>query len=148
MIPSYNKHQKEIRNRKRPSFNGVDKDIINGLAFSVSANTKHPEEAKDFALWLGSKEAQEIQGKSGTVISARNDCQELFLDTHKDLNLQVFLDNVPNTELLPHCKVTAKLSQVEKTYLEQAWQGEITLEEACKSIKPEADAILDEMNAK
>ena len=95
-----------------------------------------------------SKEAQEIQGKSGTVISARNDCQELFLDTHKDLNLQVFLDNVPNTELLPHCKVTAKLSQVEKTYLEQAWQGEITLEEACKSIKPEADAILDEMNAK
>ena len=87
-----------------------------------------------FALWLGSKEAQEIQGKSGTVISARNDCQELFLDTHKDLNLQVFLDNVPNTELLPHCKVTAKLSQVEKTYLEQAWQGEITLEEALSLI--------------
>ena len=45
-------------------------------------------------------------------------------------------------------QVTAKLSQVEKTYLEQAWQGEITLEEACKNIKPEADAILDEMNAK
>lgn len=149
MIPSYNKTlEGKYGIVKRPSFNGVDKDIINGLAFSVSANTKHPEEAKDFALWLGSKEAQEIQGKSGTVISARNDCQELFLDTHKDLNLQVFLDNVPNTELLPHCKVTAKLSQVEKTYLEQAWQGEITLEEACKSIKPEADAILDEMNAK
>lgn len=149
MIPSYNKTlEGKYGIVKRPSFNGVDKDIINGLAFSVSANTKHPEEAKDFALWLGSKEAQEIQGKSGTVISARNDCQELFLDTHKDLNLQVFLDNVPNTELLPHCKVTAKLSQVEKTYLEQAWQGEITLEEACKNIKPEADAILDEMNAK
>lgn len=75
MIPSYNKTlEGKYGIVKRPSFNGVDKDIINGLAFSVSANTKHPEEAKDFALWLGSKEAQEIQGKSGTVISARNDC--------------------------------------------------------------------------
>lgn len=74
----------------RPTFNGKNTDIINGLAFSVSAFTKHPEEAADFALWLGSEEAQKIQGESGVVISARNDCQELYLDTHKDLNLQVF----------------------------------------------------------
>ena len=42
--------------------------------------------------------------------------------------------------------MTSELSQVEKTYMEKAWMGEITLEEACKSIKPEADAILDKMN--
>ena len=47
MIPSYNKTlEGKYGIVKRPSFNGVDKDIINGLAFSVSANTKHPEEAR------------------------------------------------------------------------------------------------------
>lgn len=149
MIPSYNKTlEGKFGIVSRPTFNGKDTDIINGLAFSVSANTKHPEEAKDFALWLGSEEAQKIQAEAGIVISARNDCQEIYPTTHEDLNLQVFLDNVENSELLPHCKVTSELSQVEKTYLEKAWTGEITLEEACKSIKPEADAILDKMNAK
>ena len=70
------------------------------------------------------------------------------MGTHPDLNLQVFLDNVENAELLPHCKVTSELAQVEKKYLEQACMGELTLEEACKKIKPEADAILDKMNSK
>lgn len=149
MIPSYNKTlEGKFGIVARPTFNGKNTDIINGLAFSVSAFTKHKEEAVDFALWLGSEEAQKIQAEAGVVISARNDCQALYVDTHKDLNLQVFLDNVENAELLPHCKVTSELSQVEKTYLEKAWMGEITLQEACESIKPEADAILDKMNAK
>lgn len=147
MIPSYNKTlEGKYGIVSRPTFNGKNTDIINGLAFSVSANTKNPEEATDFALWLGSEEAQKIQAESGVVISARNDCQEIYPTTHPDLNLQVFLDNAENATLLPHCKVSSELGQVEKTYLEKAWMGEITLEEACKSIKPEADAILDKMN--
>lgn len=133
---------------KRPKFNNTDKDIINGLGYGVAANSKHPEEAMDFVLFLGSKEAQEIQAKAGFVISARNDCQELYLDKNKDLNLQVFLDNVEYAELLPHCEASSELAQIEAKYLDQAWKGEISLEEACKSIKPEADAVLDKMNKK
>ena len=133
---------------QRPSFNGKNTDIINGLAFSVSANTPHPEEAKEFALWLGSKEAQEIQGKSGTVISARNDCQEFYLDCYPDLNLQIFLDNVKDAELLPHCKVTSELGNVSKTFFEQAWRGEITLTEAGKLAAEAENAVLDKMNSK
>lgn len=149
MIMSYNKTlEGKYGIAKRPAFNGKDTDIINGLGFSVSAVTKYPEEAQDFALWMGGKEAQTIQGKSGTVISARNDCQELFLDTHKDLKLQVFLDNVPNTYLLPHCKSTAELGKVEKVYLDQVWEGKMELKDAGEKIKKEQDIILDKMNAK
>lgn len=149
MIASYNKTlEGKYGIAKRPAFNGKDTDIINGLGFSVSAVTKHPKEAEDFALWLGGKEAQTIQGESGTVISARNDCQKLFLDTHKDLNLQVFLDNVPHTDLLPHCKSTAELGKVEKDYLDQVWEGKMALKDAGTKIKKEQDAILDKMNSK
>ena len=80
MITSYNKTlEGKYGIAKRPTFNGKDTDIINGLAFSVSANTEHPEEAKEFALWLGSEEAQKIQGESGVCISARNDCSSILL---------------------------------------------------------------------
>lgn len=149
MITSYDKTlEGKYGIAKRPTFNGKDTDIINGLAFSVSANTKHPEEAKDFALWLGSEEAQKIQGESGVCISARNDCQQYFVDAHEGLNCQVFLDNVANAELLPHCKVTSELSQVEKEYLELAWKGEMKLDEACKKIAEEENVILEKMNSK
>ena len=149
MIPSYNKTiEGKFGIAQRPSMNGKFTDIINGLAFSVSANTKHPEEATEFALWLGSKEAQEIQGKSGTVISARNDCQEFYLETYPDLNLQVFLDNVKDAELLPHCRVTSELGQASNEFFDQAWKGEITLEEAAKQAAEAQNKILDKMNAK
>ena len=61
---------------------------------------------------------------------------------------QVFLDNVANSELLPHCKVTSELSQVEKKYLEPAWKGETNLADACKNIAKEQDPILEKMNSK
>ena len=149
MIPSYNKTlEGKFGIAQRPSVNGKFTDIINGLAFSVSANTPHPEEAKEFALWLGSKEAQEIQGKSGTVISARNDCQAFYLETYPDLNLQIFLDNVADSELLPHCKVTSELGTVSKEFFQQAWRGEITLTEAGKLAAEAQNAVLDKMNSK
>lgn len=149
MIPSYNKTlEGKFDVVQRPSVNGKFTDIINGLAFSVSANTKYPNEAVDFALWLGSKEAQEIQGKSGTVISARNDCQDLYLDTYPDLNLKIFMENVKDSELLPHCKVTSELGNVSKDFFDQAWRGEISLAEAGKKAAEAQNAVLDKMNAK
>lgn len=149
MIPTYNSTlEGKYGIAKRPTYNGKGTDIINGLAFTVSAGTKHPEEAIDFALWLGGKEAQEIQGKSGTVISARNDCQDLYLDTHKDLNLQVFLDNVAESRPFAHCKVTSELGNASKPFLEQAWKGEITLQEAAKQAEAAQNEVLDKMNSK
>ncbi|RGD36130.1 sugar ABC transporter substrate-binding protein [Sellimonas intestinalis] len=149
MIASYDKTlEGKYGIAKRPTYNGKDTDIINGLAFSVSANTKHPEEATDFALWLGSEEAQKINGEAGVCISARNDCQQYFVDAHEGLNCQIFLDNVVNAELLPHCKITSQLGQVEKKYLEPAWKGEVKLEDACKSVAEEQNKLLEEMNAK
>ena len=44
--------------------------IIHGLSNVIAANTKHPEEAWKFVEFLGSREAMEIQAKTGTVIPA------------------------------------------------------------------------------
>ena len=149
MISDYNKTlEGKFGIVQRPSFNGKHTDIINGLAYSVSANTPHAEEAKEFVLWLGSKEAQTIEGNSKTVIPARIDCQELYLNCFPELDLQIFLDSAKEAELLPHCKVSSELGNVSKEFFEQAWRGEITLTEAGKLAAEAQNAVLDKMNSK
>ena len=127
-----------------PSFNGQNGNCINGLGIGIYANTAHPEEAKLFVEWLGSKEGQEIQGKSGTVISARYDCQPLFAEMYPELNLQSYLDQVDVAMLYPCCKVTNEMLTVESDYLKQAYMGQMSVEEACKAIAAEVNPMLEE----
>lgn len=149
MITDYNKTlEGKYGIAQRPSFNGKHTDIINGLAYSVSANTQYPQEALDFVLWLGGKEAQEIAGKSGTIIPARYDCQQLYIAAYPELELDIFLENVKDSELLPHCKVTSELDSVAKDYFDQAWKGEISLTEAGELAAAAQNAVLDKMNSK
>lgn len=126
-----------------PSFNGQKGNCINGLGIGVYTNTKHPEEAKLFVEWLGSKEGQEVQGKSGTVISARYDCQELFTAAYPQLNLQAYLNQVDVAMLYPCCKVTNEMLTIEGDYLKQAYTGQMSVEDACKAIAAEANPLLE-----
>lgn len=131
---------------QRPSFNGKKTDIINGLGYSVYEGTKHEEEALKFVEWLGGKEAMDIQGAAGNVISARNESQKLFLDTHPELNLEIFMANLDDTYVLPHCKATSEIGTVTSEYLQKVWSGEMTMEEAGKKIDEETKPILEKMN--
>lgn len=132
----------------RPSFNGKKTDIINGLGYAVYEGTKNEEEALKFVEWLGGKEAMDIQGSAGSVISARNESQELYLETRPELNLQVFLANLEETHVLPHCKATSEIGTVTGEYMQKVWSGEMTMEDAGKKIDEETKPILEKMNSK
>lgn len=133
---------------QRPTFNGKSTDIINGLGYAVSEGTKHEEEAMKFVEWLGGEEAMKLQAEGGVVISARNDAQQLYLNAYPDMNLKIFLDDLDQTKLFDFCKITSELSTIEKTYLDQAWSGDMSLEDACKKIAEEEQPLLDKMNGK
>lgn len=128
---------------QRPSFNGKRTDIINGLGYAIPANTKNPEEAKKLVEWLGGKEAMDMQGQGGCVISARNESQKLFLDVYPEMNLKAFIANLDDTYLLPTCKVESEITQMRKGYIQKVWNGEMTLEDAAKKICEEGKPILE-----
>lgn len=150
MIPEFGStlDLKNIGVVQRPTFNGKNTDIINGLGYAVAEGTKHEEEAMKFVAWLGGEEAMKIQAEGGVVISARNDAQQLYLNAYPDMNLGIFLANLDQTKLFDFCKITSELSTIEKTYLDKAWTGEMELEEACKTIAQEEQPLLDKMNGK
>lgn len=145
MVPEYTSNE-EIKDIidcvELPTFNGIEANCINGLGFAVFEGSKNKEAAIDFAIWLGSEEAQKIQGESGVVISARNDAQGYFAQANSQYNLAAYTNHSEEAYPLPVCSKAAELYSVEATWLTKAYTGEMTLADACTELKKEADALL------
>lgn len=127
-----------------PTFNGKEDNCINGLGYAVFEGSKNKEAAEDFAIWLGSKEAQEIQGKTGVVISARTDAQKCFAEANSQYNLAAYTNHADEAYPLPVCTKAAELYDLEATELQKAYNGEESLSDVCKSLTKQADKLLQE----
>ncbi|MCH3971217.1 MAG: sugar ABC transporter substrate-binding protein [Oscillospiraceae bacterium] len=126
-----------------PTLNGSKGNVINGLGYAVYSKSKQKEAAKKLAAWLGSAEAQKIQGEVGAVISARNDAQQYFTKTQPSLNLQVYIDAVADSKPLPTLTVSSELFDNESKYLKQAWAGTMTLKDACAKLDADNKTLLE-----
>jgi multiple sugar transport system substrate-binding protein len=147
MLPEYAANE-DIKDKidcaEIPTFNGVEDNVINGLGYAVYAGSKNLDAAEDFAIWLGSQEAQDIQGKTGVVISARTDCQKDFAEANSQYNVAAYTNHADIAYPLPVCLNAAELYDTEATWLTKAYTGEMSLKDACASLKQEADALLTE----
>ena len=145
MLPEYAANE-QIKDKidcvEIPTFNGVEDNVINGLGYAVYAGSKNLDAAEDFAIWLGSQEAQDIQGKTGVVISARTDCQKDFAEANTQYNVAAYTNHADIAYPLPVCLNTAELYDTEATWITKAYTGEMSLKDACASLKQEADALL------
>jgi multiple sugar transport system substrate-binding protein len=145
MVPEYASNdtiKDKINCVEIPTYNGKNDNTINGLGFAVYSKSKNLDEAKKFAIWLGSQEAQDIQGKTGVVISARNDCQKDFSEANPQYNLAAYTNHVDDAYPLPVCDNAAELYDTESKWITKAYTGEMSLADACASLKKEADALL------
>ena len=116
--------------------------VIHGLGNVISANTKYPKEAWEFAKFLGSKEAAEIQAKTGTVIPAYNGTQDLWVKSNPNFHLQKLMDEVAYAVPFPTSKDTAKWMDVETKDLTKAWSGTMSVDDAAKDIAKQMNQIL------
>lgn len=125
-----------------PTLNGGESNVLHGLGYAVFVNSPHADEAADFAIWMGSKDAQTMQGKAGIVISARNDCQGFFTETHPEYNLKAYTDKAAIAQPLPVCLAANQLYDTEQEYLKQAWALEMSVEDACHKAYEDINKIL------
>lgn len=145
MVPEYtaNEEVKDVIDCVEiPTFNGVEDNCINGLGYAVYEGSKNKEAAIDFAIWLGSAEAQKIQGETGVVISARTDAQQYFAEANSQYNLAAYTNHADEAYPLPVCSKAAELYDLEATWITKAYTGEMSLADACAGLKEEADALL------
>lgn len=117
--------------------------VIHGLANVVSAKGKNKAAAIAFATYLGSKEAQLTQAKTGTVIPAYNGTQDAFVASVPHFNLQVFLDGAKDYSFqLPISKNTAAWNQIELDLLPQAFSGQRPVAEVAAELATKMNEAL------
>lgn len=116
--------------------------VIHGLANVVSAHSAHKTEAEKFEQFLGSKQAAEIEAKSGTVIPAYNGTQDAWLKAHPAFHLQNFLDELSYAVPLPASRNTAAWNALETAQLTKAWTGSESVDKAAKDLASQMDAAL------
>ncbi|WP_169582058.1 MULTISPECIES: sugar ABC transporter substrate-binding protein [Microbacterium] len=116
--------------------------VINGIQNVGFAGTKHPEELKKFLLFLGGKEAAEIQAATGAVIPAYEGTQQAWVDAMPEFNLQAFIDQVPYGVVYPVSADTAAWNALEDEYLPPAWNGTETVQVAADKLAAAMNDVL------
>lgn len=116
--------------------------VIHGIGNVIYSKTKYPEQAWKFVKFLGDKEAMEIQGKDGVDIPAYKPATSTFVDSNKDINLKVFVDELDYSVMYPCSQKTAEWQQLEGDYMKQIWAGKVTPEEGCKKLAAEMNKVL------
>jgi len=116
--------------------------VIHGLANVMGSKSKHKEEAWKFLQFLGSKKAAQIQADTGTVIPAYKGTQDAWVNSNDKFNLQAFVDMVDYSVPLPGTLYTQKWRELEIKYFNQAWAGEISIEEAAEKVAAGMNKIL------
>ncbi|WP_052487383.1 ABC transporter substrate-binding protein [Gordoniibacillus kamchatkensis] len=116
--------------------------VIHGLANVIAAKTKHPKEAWEFVKFLGSKEAADIQAKTGTVIPAYKGTESAWVNSMPNFNLKAFIDMVAYSVPYPVSKDTSKWTTVETEQFTKAWSGQIKIEDAAKEVAKQMNGFL------
>ncbi|MGW9269109.1 extracellular solute-binding protein [Microbacterium sp. NPDC055599] len=116
--------------------------VINGIQNVGFAGTKHPEELKKFLLFLGGKEAAEIQAATGAVIPAYEGTQQAWVDSMPELNVQAFIEQVPDGVVYPVSADTAAWNALEDDYLPAAWNGTEPVEDVADRLATAMNDVL------
>jgi multiple sugar transport system substrate-binding protein len=108
----------------------------------IFAKTQHPQEAWEFVNFLGSKQAAEIQAKTGTVIPAYNGTQGDWVKAYPNFHVQVYIDELAYAVPFPISKNTAAWEDVESKVLNQVWAGQLSVDDGAKQLAQQMNQIL------
>ncbi|MFC4779274.1 ABC transporter substrate-binding protein [Paenibacillus sp. GCM10023252] len=117
---------------------------INGLTDSIYSKTKYPEQAKEAAKFLASQTTQDILGDTGTVFPAHKDSIHKFVTFYKDQGLDpsVFVEALNGMTVGdPASPKWDQVIDIWKKNLTLAFNGEMDIQEAIKTIAKEGNAI-------
>lgn len=116
--------------------------IFNGLANSVSANTKSKEAALKFVEFLGTEEAMILQGENGAAIPAYIGTEDSFVQAYSQFNMQAYVDQLEDGVIKPYSAETVRWEDIENNALMPVFNGEKSVKEVAPEIVSGVEAIL------
>nr|MBA2680769.1 sugar ABC transporter substrate-binding protein [Ktedonobacteraceae bacterium] len=116
--------------------------VIHGLGNVISAGTKNAQAAWEFDKFLGSKDAADIQARTGTVIPAYNGTQSAWAKSLPQYHLQAYIDELPYAVPYPISKNTDAWVNAQDKVLGQVWTGSLTVEDGAKQLGQQINQML------
>lgn len=114
----------------------------NGLANSMSAKTKHSQQAWEFLQFLGSERAAEIQAKTGTVIPAYQGHADAYAKAMPEFDLQIFVDHLKYAQPFPASTDTAAWRDDVTKQFADAWTGKAPVADVSKRVAETMNSAL------
>ena len=114
----------------------------NSIANVIAESSENKKAAARFIEFLNTEEANLKVAESGVVIPAAEGTQQPWVEAYPDQNLQVFVDAVEYAVPLPYNKNGQAANEIQTQYLNRAWTGKVTLEEAVNEFVEQANNIL------
>ena len=113
---------------------GESGSLYNGLGWAASANTENPDEAFQLIEWFGTKDMQKKQADLGVTMAAYEGASEGWVNSTDAFNLNPYLEAMENIVFRPHTNATLAWWNPMVEELKKPWNGEESMEDACKNI--------------
>ena len=113
---------------------GESVSLYNGLGWAASANTENPDEAFQLIEWFGTKDMQKKQADLGVTMAAYEGASEGWVNSTDAFNLNPYLEAMENIVFRPHTNATLAWWNPMVEELKKPWNGEESMEDACKNI--------------
>lgn len=112
------------------------------LGYSIYSGSAHKEEAWKLLKFLASPEAARIQASAGAVIPSHMGEAKIWVESIPQFHLQAFLDMVGDAEIVAHSANTPGWSGTMNQELKKALAGDITVEQAARTVTEKMNAVL------
>lgn len=116
--------------------------MYNGLGNAISAKTKNADAAWKFVEFMGTKEANEIQAKSGAAIPAFKGTEQAWVDNNKQFNVKVYPEMLEYAHIFPNSETRSKWDAKETEIFSKVWSGSISVEDGCNQMAKEMNDLL------
>lgn len=121
---------------------GTKATISNGLAYSVSTQSKNKAAAEAFVAYLGTKDANE-RAAIGVSIPAYNGVDEVWAEKHKELySTDVITSELENGVQYVSTESRPQWEAALNVWLEKLFNGEVDVQEAFTEASKEMNEIL------
>ncbi len=137
----YGKANLDVAMLPKGKVNGTTSNSLGNVIYSKS---KHIDEAKKWVTFLSSERANQEVAAAGIVIPSYSGTQDEWINAFPDKNLKAFVDSVKFATHLPNIPNFSAAQNFEYEYLVPVWNGEGTVEDACKIITEKQNEVLSQ----
>lgn len=118
--------------------------VLHGGAVVAHADSDKRDAATAFAVYTGTKEAQEIIGKSGASIPAFTGTEKAYIEAHPEYDLKVFPEEAESYGFpYPVSANTQAWLEDESDMIPKILAGDLSVEEGTKKLDEKIDAHLE-----